>query len=66
MDLPSTNAEESNKPKNVKIKTIKPLFGSDFMFGTTTGLIMVNIGVFFLTSIAVFSLLKAKSIIYIF
>ena len=54
-----------NTPIKENIKTIKPLFGSDFSLGITTGLIIVNIGVFFFTSIAVLSLFNANSL-YIF
>ena len=50
------------EPMNIKIIVIKNLFGPDFSLGITTGLIIVNIGVFFCTSIAVFSLLIASSL----
>ena len=52
--------EEAIKPIKEKTMTIILLFGSDFSLGITTGLIIVNIGVFFFTSIAVFSLLIAN------
>ena len=46
---------------NVKYYNYKP-FGPCFSLGTTTGLIIVKIGVTFFTSIAIFSLLIANSL----
>ena len=56
---------EITNPMKAKIITIMLLLGSDFSLGITTGFIIVKIGVFFFTSIAVFSLFNANSL-YIF
>ena len=50
------------RPVKEKIMTITLLIGSDLSLGIITGLIIVNIGVFFFTSIADFSFLNANSL----
>ena len=42
------------EPMNIKIIVIKNPFGPDFSLGITTGLIIVNIGVFFVHQLLFF------------
>ena len=56
MDFVKSQVVEKATPKKVIKITIFNLPGLSFSFGITTGLIPVNIGVFFLTSIKTFSL----------
>ena len=58
----STRKQPTTIPIIEKIKTIIVLFGANLSFGKTTGLMTVKIGVFFLTSIAIFSLFNANSL----